>query len=122
MAPSTRNTPRDTPVPHFDTEMEENPSQLTLLPTQPTVREITHPTRAVKPANHPEPTLQQIVNPQSDLAAYIEAIPSTIHVENVEFSIHHTTTFNHDTHLAEIQTQFGVADAKFNQLIQMVST
>ena len=122
MAPTTRNTPRDPPVPQFDTEMEESPSQLTLPPTQPAVVEISHQTRAIQPANHPEPTLQPIVNPHSDLPAYIEAIPSTIHVEILEFSVHHTTTFNHDTHLAKIQAQFGVADAKFNQLIQMAST
>jgi hypothetical protein len=84
--------------------MEEGPTQLSLPPTQPTVVEITTNTVAIKPAHHPEPTLQAISNPPlSDLTAFIEAIPSAINIENVEFSIHHTNTFNHDSNLADIQ-------------------
>ena len=56
MAPNTRLTLRDPPAPTSDTEMDENPSQLSLPPTQPTVVEITHENRALQPATHLEPT------------------------------------------------------------------
>jgi hypothetical protein len=67
-----------------------------------------------------EPTHQALSHPLADLAAYIDAIPSAITIENVEFSVHQTTIFNQEMHMAEIQAQFGVNDAKYNQLLQVV--
>jgi hypothetical protein len=122
MAPSTRNTQRDPPAVARDTEMNENPSQLCLPPTQPTVTEITAAHNALQPATHLEPTRQALTDPNFDLAAYIEAIPSTVVIENVQFSVQNTATFTDSHLLAEIQANAGATDAKFNQLLQLVST
>ena len=53
----------------------------------------TQPKMAPK-TTHTGPTHQAISQPLTDLAAFIEAIPAAITIENVEFSVHQTNTFN----------------------------
>jgi hypothetical protein len=83
--------------------------------------EIPANTVAIRPATHPETTRQDLTDPNTDLAAYIDAIPKAIHVDNVEFTVHNTVAFTDQNLLAEIHANRDANDAKFNHLVQLVS-
>jgi hypothetical protein len=42
---------------------------------------------AIQPINDPEPTLQTISTPHHDLTALLADILSTVHIENLAFSV-----------------------------------
>jgi hypothetical protein len=60
------------------------------------------PTQAIQPANHADPTHQQI-SPCSDLAALLADIPSTVHIENVQFSVSQQTVVQNGVDVAALQ-------------------
>jgi hypothetical protein len=87
MAPNTRNMTRNLHMLTTDVEMEDANTPLT-LPAPQSYEVVEHTTTsAIQPMTHAEPTLQPMSAPHSDLTTLLADIPSTVHIENLSFSI-----------------------------------
>ena len=73
------------------------------------------PTQAIQPATHPEPTHQQI-SPCSDLAALLADIPSTVHIENLQFSVSQQTVLQSGVDVAALQAYVHQANSMITEL------
>ena len=73
------------------------------------------PTQAIQPATHPEPTHQQI-SPRSDLASLLADIPSTVHIENLQFSVSQQTVLQSGVDVAALQAYVHQANSMITEL------
>ena len=73
------------------------------------------PTQAIQPATHPEPTHQQI-SPHSDLASLLADIPSTVHIENLQFSVSQQTVLQSGVDVAALQAYVHQANSMITEL------
>ena len=109
---STRNATRTLLLPpSLDVEMEDvntplspadtNPCEVVTLHSTGVVEH--YPTHTVQPATHSEPTLQQVSTPHFDLAALLADIASTVHIENLQFSMSQNTVLHNAVDVAALQ-------------------
>jgi hypothetical protein len=87
MAPLTRNTTRNLPLPSTDVEMEDVNTQLTFPDPQAHTVAIQEPSLAIQPVYDQTPTHQSVSTPNYNLTALLADIPSTVHIENLAFSV-----------------------------------
>ncbi len=73
------------------------------------------PTQAIQPATHPEPTHQQI-SPRSDLASLLADIPSTVHIENLQFSVSQQMVLQNGVDVAALQAYVHQANSMITEL------
>ena len=94
MSVSTWRTLRAQPDSRSDTDMEEPQQQLALLPAPCTPDEATLPqTQVLIPHDTLEAQLEPLPYPQNDYCALIDALPSSIHLEEYEFIMHQQSAF-----------------------------
>ena len=120
MAPNTRLTQRD-PVKHLsDCDMDEGNHQLAL--PAPTAQESgsRELSQAIQPASHPELTNLQAEVHHPDLNALLAGIPSTVHVENLAFSVSQNTIVNQGVDMKAVQAYVQQADAMIAELQSLV--
>jgi hypothetical protein len=72
---------------------------------------------AVVQADHPEPsTLQPTSTSDHDLSALLNAIPSTVHVENLAFTVQQNHVHNSGPDVAAMQAYIQQADGMIAEL------
>ncbi len=77
------------------------------------------PTQAIQPVTHHEPTHQQI-SPRSNLAALLADIPSTVHIENLQFSLSQNTVLHNGVNVAAVQEYVQQTNGVIAQLHEMM--
>jgi hypothetical protein len=63
---------------------------------------IISPTMAIQPTHDSEPTLQTVSTPHHDLTALLADIPSTVHIENLAFSVSQHMVVNEGVDVASL--------------------